>query len=166
MIVGVTLSTLGLLWLTQLSATSGYGALLGPLALFGTGNGLAFVPLTTAGLDGVEPADAGAASGLVNVMQQVGGSLGLAILVTVFGAASRSARSSAPAHLTGKALSNHVFVSAADRSFAVATLFVFAVLLLVIFVIRGVGTPTHPTPEQELLDDLETTGAFSATASG
>ena len=48
------------------------------------------MPLTTAALDGVDPEDAGAASGLVNVMQQVGGSLGLAVLVTVFGAASRS----------------------------------------------------------------------------
>ncbi len=57
--------------------------------LFGTGNGLAFVPLTTASLAGVAPEDAGAASGLVNVMQQVGGSLGLAVLVTVFGEASR-----------------------------------------------------------------------------
>ena len=43
------------------------------------------VPLTTAGLAGVEPADAGAASGLVNVTQQVGAALGLAVLVTVLG---------------------------------------------------------------------------------
>ena len=51
--------------------------------MFGFGNGLAFVPLTAASLDGVEPADAGAASGLVNVMQQVGGALGLAVITTV-----------------------------------------------------------------------------------
>jgi hypothetical protein len=42
-------------------------------------------------LSGVAPHDAGAASSLVNVVQQVGGALGLAVLVTVFGAASRSA---------------------------------------------------------------------------
>ena len=59
--------------------------------LFGIGNGLAFVPLTTTSLAGVLPEDAGAGSGLVNVMQQVGGSLGLAVLVSVFGEASRSA---------------------------------------------------------------------------
>ena len=59
--------------------------------VLGIGNGLAFVPLTTTSLDGVRPPDAGAASGLVNVMQQVGGSLGLAILVTVFGTATRNA---------------------------------------------------------------------------
>ena len=88
MIIGITFSTLGMLWLTQLGEDSAYGALVGPLLMFGLGNGLAFVPLTTAALDGVAPADAGAASGLVNVMQQVGGALGLAVLVTVFGAAS------------------------------------------------------------------------------
>jgi EmrB/QacA subfamily drug resistance transporter len=82
---GITLSTGGLLWLTQLSETSNYLSLVGPLLVFGLGNGIAFVPLTTAALDGVAPEDAGAASGLVNVMQQLGGSLGLAVLVTVFG---------------------------------------------------------------------------------
>ena len=59
--------------------------------LFGLGNGLAFVPLTMISLAGVEQRDAGAASGLVNVMQQVGGALGLAILVTVFGTVSKNA---------------------------------------------------------------------------
>ena len=78
-----------MLGLTQLSEHSGYLALLAPLVIFGAGNGLAFVPLTTAALDGVDPRDAGAASGLVNVMQQLGGSLGLAVLVTVFGSTSR-----------------------------------------------------------------------------
>jgi len=166
MVIGIAMSTLGLAWLTQISATSGYGAILGPLALFGTGNGLAFVPLTTAALNGVEPEDAGAASGLVNVMQQVGGSLGLAILVTVFGSASRHARAHAPSGLSGTALVNHVYVVAVDRSFEVATGFLIIVLLLVIFAIRSVPNPGHPTLEQELIDDLETTGAISATASG
>lgn len=87
---GLLLSTTGLLWLTQLSATSNYLSLLGPLVLFGTG--LAFVPLTTASLAGVEPADAGAASGLINVTQQVGGALGLAVLVSVFGASAGGQR--------------------------------------------------------------------------
>jgi predicted MFS family arabinose efflux permease len=92
LIVGaLTVSTAGLAWLTQLSQTSSYLDVLGPLLLFGIGNGLAFVPLTAASLAGVDPADAGAASGLVNVMQQVGGSLGLAVLVSVFGGATRTA---------------------------------------------------------------------------
>ncbi|HEX3824314.1 MAG TPA: MFS transporter [Mycobacteriales bacterium] len=167
MIIGLVLSTAGLAWLTQLSADSGYGMLFGPLALFGIGNGLAFVPLTTAALSGIEPEDAGAASGLVNVMQQVGGSLGLAILVTIFGAADRHAASHPPAGLNPTAAANHAFVAGADRAFDVATLFVFATLLLVIFAIRSL--PTHaqpPSEEEQLIEDLETTGALSATASG
>ena len=58
----------------------------------GLGSGTALVPLTTAGLAGVEPDDAGAASGLVNVTQQVGAALGLAVLVTVLNAAAGHAQ--------------------------------------------------------------------------
>ena len=60
------------------------------MALLGIGIGAALVPLTTAGIAGVAADDAGAASGLVNVAQQLGGSLGLGILITVFAAASGS----------------------------------------------------------------------------
>ena len=55
--------------------------------------GVVFVPLTMASLAGVPPKDSGAAASMVNVMQQVGGALGLAILVTIFGTASRAAAS-------------------------------------------------------------------------
>jgi EmrB/QacA subfamily drug resistance transporter len=135
MIIGITFSTLGMLWLTRLSETSNYLSLVGPLLVFGLGNGLAFVPLTTAALDGVAPQDAGAASGLVNVMQQVGGSLGLAVLVTVFGTASKDAAASVPAGLSPADAARHVFVTAADRSFWVATIFLAATWLLVTFAI-------------------------------
>ena len=50
----------------------------------GVGMGAAFTPLTTAAIAGVAPADAGAASGLVNVAHQLGGAIGVAVLVTVF----------------------------------------------------------------------------------
>jgi EmrB/QacA subfamily drug resistance transporter len=166
MIIGTALSALGLLWLTQLSASSSYLSLLGPLALFGTGNGLAFIPLTAASLAGVQPEDAGAASGLVNVMQQVGGSLGLAILVTVFGEASRHYAAHPATGLTGVALANHAYVAGADRAFQVSTAFVIATLILVIFAIHTETPTMHPTLEEELIDDLETAGSISATASG
>ncbi len=110
--------------------------------MFGGGNGLAFVPLTTTSLDGVAPADAGAASGLVNVMQQVGGSLGLAVLVTVFGTASTDARPSIrrPGQ-TAAEFSRHVFTVAADKAFWTASAFLIATLLLVIFAIRPAAKP-------------------------
>lgn len=136
---GLLVSFSGLLWLSQLSAGSGYLSLLGPLVLFGTGNGTAFVPLTTAGLAGVAPADAGAASGLVNVTQQVGGSLGLAVLVTVFGHAARSA--SVPAGTSARDAATHAFVVGADTAFAVA-----AALLAVVAVLVASALRRRPTP--------------------
>jgi MFS family permease len=142
MIIGITFSTLGMLWLTQLAEHSGYFDLVGPLLVFGLGNGLAFVPLTTAALDGVAPSDAGAASGLVNVMQQLGGSLGLAVLVTVFGTASKDASASVDPALSPAEAARHVFVTAADRSFWTATIFLVGSWLLVAFAIR----PSQPEP--------------------
>jgi hypothetical protein len=57
--------------------------ILGPMLVFGLGMGLLFVPLTIVAVSGVAPQETGAASSLLNVMQQVGGSLGLSILVTI-----------------------------------------------------------------------------------
>jgi Major Facilitator Superfamily len=88
---GAVLTALGLAWLSQVSVTSGYlDGILGPMLVFGLGMGLLFVPLTIVAVSGVERHESGAASSLLNVMQQVGGSLGLSILVTVFGTASRN----------------------------------------------------------------------------
>jgi hypothetical protein len=53
--------------------------------------GVSFVSLTSASLTQVEPADAGAASGLINVSQQIGAALGLAVLVSAFGAVTHHA---------------------------------------------------------------------------
>ncbi len=88
---GALLAAGGLAWLSQVSATSGYlDGILGPMVVFGLGMGLLFVPLTIVAVSGVSREESGAASSLLNVMQQVGGSLGLSILVTVFGTASRN----------------------------------------------------------------------------
>jgi predicted MFS family arabinose efflux permease len=150
---GISLSTGGLLWLTQLSETSNYLSVLGPLLLFGLGNGTAFVPLTTAALDGVAPEDAGAASGLVNVMQQLGGSLGLSVLVTVFGTASANAARHVTPGESAAAAARHAFTVGADRAFLVATIFLAATALLTFFAIR----PTAPhTTDAQVGDDAVT----------
>jgi predicted MFS family arabinose efflux permease len=92
--VGSTLNLGGMIWITQLSAGDGYAnGILGALILMGVGLGLTVMPLNTFILSGVEPKDAGSASGLLQTMQQIGGSLGLSILVTVFGTVSRHAHS-------------------------------------------------------------------------
>ena len=62
------------------------------LVLIGAGSGMTFVSLTSASLADVEPEIAGAASGLVNVSQQLGAAVGLAVLVTVFNALAGKAQ--------------------------------------------------------------------------
>ena len=71
-------------WLAQLSATTPYvtGVAL-PMVLIGIGQGLAFAPLTVAGLARVTGTEAGAASGLVNTTHQLGSTLGVAVLVAL-----------------------------------------------------------------------------------
>jgi EmrB/QacA subfamily drug resistance transporter len=82
---GTVLVATANLWLSGIDAQSGYAAhLLGPMLLTGVGAGLTFMPITVAVLSDVEPAHAGSASGLLQMAQQVGGSLGLAVLVTIY----------------------------------------------------------------------------------
>ncbi|MEV0221811.1 MFS transporter [Streptomyces sp. NPDC050704] len=91
MAAGSILAAAGLGWLTLTDVDSTYpGSILGPMLVFGFGMGLNFVSLTLMAVSGVAPQDAGAASGVLNATQQVGGSLGLSVLVTVFGTASRN----------------------------------------------------------------------------
>ncbi len=86
--VGLTVALIGMAWLSRISNDSSFfiGVAL-PMVLIGVGQGLTLSPLTVAGIAGVAAKDAGAASGLVNVAHQLGGSLGLSILVVVFAAA-------------------------------------------------------------------------------
>jgi EmrB/QacA subfamily drug resistance transporter len=92
MVGGASVALASMAWLSRISASSDYlPDIVVPMLLLGLGIGVAFIPLTVASLAGVDPRDAGAASGLVNVTQQVGGALGLGILVTMFGTASRHA---------------------------------------------------------------------------
>jgi EmrB/QacA subfamily drug resistance transporter len=88
---GIALAAAGMLVLTQLPVHGSYVSdLLVGLLPISLGMGLTFVPITLMGTSGVSEADAGLASGLFNTAQQVGGSLGLAILSTL--AASQTAR--------------------------------------------------------------------------
>jgi predicted MFS family arabinose efflux permease len=81
---GFTLGTAGLAWLTQLHANSSYFTHLVPaMFLISLGMGQVFVSMSSTALIGVPQRDAGVASALVNTMQQVGGSLGVAFLNTI-----------------------------------------------------------------------------------
>jgi MFS family permease len=91
-LVGTSLMIVGLAWLTRLSPDSEYlTGLFWPMLLMGLGGGLAFSPLNIIIMSTVRPEETGAAGGVLQTLQQVGGTLGLAILVTVFGTSARHA---------------------------------------------------------------------------
>lgn len=95
---GTGTAFIGMIWLSRLSASTQFWPnIVLPMMMLGVGVGIAFALLTGVSVAGVPPRDEGAASGLVNVSQQTGASLGLAVMVTVFGAASTQAAAHLPA---------------------------------------------------------------------
>ncbi|MFG2340151.1 MFS transporter [Streptomyces yangpuensis] len=154
MVCGALSSAVGLAWLTQIDVDSTYlGSILGPMLFFALGMGLQFVSLTLMALSNVPDRESGAASGLLNTMQQVGGSLGLSILVTVYGTASRNeAKEQVPDFLatagpvqrafferTGqlpKPWADQVLTSGISTAFVVAALFTLVGAAIALFVIQ------------------------------
>jgi EmrB/QacA subfamily drug resistance transporter len=89
---GPLLGSLGLFWLSRLDDHSSYvTGVLGPIMVIAIGLGLTFVPLVLGVTSGVQPAELGIASAVLNTAQQVGGTLGLAILVTIAAGATKNA---------------------------------------------------------------------------
>ncbi|MBR7829015.1 MFS transporter [Actinospica sp. MGRD01-02] len=85
MTYGALVAAGGLFWLTQLKLDSSYaGMILPSMVLMAHGMGCVFVPLANTALTGVSEHDAGVASAMVNTTQQIGGSLGVALLNTFF----------------------------------------------------------------------------------
>ncbi|HVW40791.1 MAG TPA: MFS transporter [Amycolatopsis sp.] len=124
-LAGTALMVAAMVLLTQLSAGSGYfPVIFVAMLLLGFGLGLAFAPLNVLIMGSVPAADAGAAGGVLQTMQQMGATLGLAILVTVFGSATRSATGS-PHEIMVTGMT-HAFVASAiiaTATFAVALTF-------------------------------------------
>lgn len=134
---GLAVTAVGMFWLSRLTASTDYltGVAL-PMVLIGAGQGAALGPFTAAGIAGVTAEDAGAASGLVNVAHQLGGSLGLSVLVTVFAAAGATG-------LTANALLAHR-VSAALT--AGSGMLVLAFGLVVALIVRPAGARKSAAP--------------------
>ncbi|GAA1500911.1 MFS transporter [Streptomyces synnematoformans] len=83
-ISGLALNALGTAWLTNVDVDSTYAtALLGPILVFGFGMGFIFAAALQTGTTGVQPQDAGIASANIQVGQQIGGSVGTALLNTI-----------------------------------------------------------------------------------
>jgi EmrB/QacA subfamily drug resistance transporter len=115
MIGGSAMAAGGMFWLSRLTEHSTYaGGLLGPMMVTALGLGLLFVPMSLVSLAKVPNSDAGAASSLLNAGQQVGGSIGLAVLGTVAWTAVYSNLRSAAAAAHGAAA--HVSAAAAKAA--------------------------------------------------
>jgi EmrB/QacA subfamily drug resistance transporter len=134
-------------WLSQVSASTGYWTdVFGPMMLIGIGFGILFVPLTTASLAGVPPKDSGAASAMINMLQLAGGSLGLAVLVAVFGTVSRNAASHPVPGLTVAAQAQHVLAHGISSAFMLSLILDVVALLVILLVIRAPAAPrAQPT---------------------
>jgi len=90
-VIGMLLGAAGMLYLTGLGVHSNYATdVLPSLAIMGLGFGMIFAPAISAATLGVDPEDAGVASALVNANQQVGGSVGVALLSTLAASATAS----------------------------------------------------------------------------
>ena len=95
--IGMLLGAGAMMWLTALDLKSTYPLnVLPPLLVLGLGMGLIFAPAMSLATAGIAPRDAGVASAMVNTSQQVGGSIGTALLNTL-------ATSAATAYLVGRA---------------------------------------------------------------
>ncbi|WP_262705796.1 MULTISPECIES: hypothetical protein [Streptomyces] len=82
------------MWQRRIGAGSGYlDGLLGPALVMSAGMGLLITPITTTVTSGIPARDAGAASGLMNSTRQIGGAIGLAVLVTLAASGTETASS-------------------------------------------------------------------------
>ena len=137
LIAGLGFMAVALLVLTRAGQDAGYAP--GPLLAFvlvGIGGGLTFVPLLTIAMSEVPPADAGIASGIVNVSMQVSAAIGLAAFGSI--ATSRTRDLVAQGDPSGQAL-----LGGYHLVFSVAALLVVAALLLAVTLLRS------PRPERE-----------------
>ncbi len=153
MMTGMVPVVAGMAWLSRVSPETTYwSGVFGPMVLLGAGMGVVFVPLTTASLAGVRPQDSGAASSMVNVMQQLGGSVGLAVLVAVYGTASRNALAHPAAGLPAAALHTRVLAHGMSTAFGLAAVFDLAALVVIAFLLRD-RRPPVPQTADDLADE-------------
>src|ERR1700681_1132236 len=134
MTVGPLLVASGLFWLSFVGVHAAYWSILGPLMLLATGMGATFVPLTLTVMSRVQRNEAGLASALLNTGQQIGGSLGLAVLVTVATSVTNGRR--VAEHAVGgvqHVLASHAAITSGyDAAFRIG-----ALIALVAFILAG-----------------------------
>lgn len=120
-IVGATGLVGSFLWLANISETSTYALdLLGPLVINGASAALVFMPVSVIVLGGVDRTLAGTVSGLLQTAQQLGGAVGLAVIVSVYASGSIPGR----------------FVPGTETAFHTSALFVGIALIIGLIVLR------------------------------
>jgi EmrB/QacA subfamily drug resistance transporter len=154
LLAGAATGTGGMFWLSRLNEHSSYaGGLLGPTIVTAIGIGLLFAPISLVALSKVADNDTGVASSLLNTGNQLGGSIGLAVLGTVaWSAVANSLRSQTAAAAAkagpaaqlppGKAtqlhaaLANHALATGFSRGFLVSAAILLLALIITVITIR------------------------------
>src|SRR4051812_6451180 len=140
---GLLASAASVAYLTRPPLEGNYFSdLLPAFVLGGAGMGFSFVPVTIASLTGVDRADAGIASGLVNTSRQIGGAIGLAAVSTIAATSTRGFSGSGAAAL--------------DHGFRTALYALTALLIVGVAVAAGLVRPqrpaaVEPVPEERLV---------------
>jgi EmrB/QacA subfamily drug resistance transporter len=144
---GLLTSALSVAWLTRLPVEGHYFWDLFPaFVLGGAGLGLSFVPVTIAGLAGVERSDAGVASGLINTSRQIGGAIGIAAVSAV---AATSTRDYVSAH-SGLTVSSGI---ALDHGFQTGLYVLTGLLLAAAVIVIALIRPAPAKPEASAADE-------------
>jgi EmrB/QacA subfamily drug resistance transporter len=118
LVLGMSLGSIAMVWFAQLTPSSSYvGHVLPGLIVMGLGMGNIFAPAFASATFGVAPTDSGVASAMVNTMQQVGGSIGTALLSSIFASAVTSYATS---HRPSPGLAAEAAVHGYDVAFWVA----------------------------------------------
>lgn len=143
MTVGFGVGAVGMLLMTRLSADSSYFALILPsLVLQGVGMGAAIMPAMSLSTHGVQPQDAGVASAMANISQQVGGAIGTALLNTI--AATATASYLAAHAAGGKAVESQSLVYGYTQAIWWAFGAMAAAALIALVLVREGGSGSLP----------------------
>jgi EmrB/QacA subfamily drug resistance transporter len=142
LVAGQVFMMAGLLYFTQVDVGGSYlGDLLPGFLLIAVGMGFSFVPISIAALAGVQPSEAGLASGLFNTSQQIGGALGIAAL----SALATSTTENAVSDGTGLPFA---LTDGFQAAFIAGAAVAFVGVLVALFVVRGRDLKQEQEPER------------------
>jgi EmrB/QacA subfamily drug resistance transporter len=143
LLVGTALAAGGFAWLSQIQSQSTYlSHVFGPGCIISLALGVLFTPLASAATSGVEYAEAGLASGVLNTSRQMGGSVGLAALATI--AIDRTHSALSAGH--GSVSAAVALTSGYARAFALASALGLAAFAAS-FIVPAIGPKRTPEPE-------------------